>query len=276
MTVYQHLEKEGMVAEVLSAKSSDALYDYLKNNGLEVEKDSISIFADYIGKDFSFVASWIAPAKSGDPELVGPPYGIINTEILTKGILMTFPTSTMFYPLKPGSVYPGEGLPETISVIGYVSPELYESIEDTTDVRYFYSENGAKTDGFFSTDDGFGFTKIVLNAAPKDANQDLSLSPDTPFRVLYADFVSRHYIVYGALVLVILSAIATNLALYFLKIPALTARKRLLLSLCGCFTLLGTILGSWRLLSEKRIKFVVMFSVLFILPPLAVLRLLDL
>ena len=59
--VYQHLEKNGMVAEVLSAVNSDALYQYLTQKGLKVEKDSILIFRDYINKSFSFVVSWINP-----------------------------------------------------------------------------------------------------------------------------------------------------------------------------------------------------------------------
>ena len=59
IVVYQHLEKEGMVAEVLSAATSDALYEYLTRKGLKVEKDSIPIFRDYIKKNFrsSFLGS---------------------------------------------------------------------------------------------------------------------------------------------------------------------------------------------------------------------------
>ena len=58
--VYDSLEKNGMTAEVLSTNSSDALYDYLKAKGLNIEKDSITSLKDYIGSNYTFVANWIS------------------------------------------------------------------------------------------------------------------------------------------------------------------------------------------------------------------------
>jgi hypothetical protein len=60
VVVYEHLEKEGIISEIITAKTANGLYDYLKNKGLKVESGSIPVLDNYIGKEFSFVASWIS------------------------------------------------------------------------------------------------------------------------------------------------------------------------------------------------------------------------
>ncbi len=59
VVVYEHLEKEGITSEIITAKTANGLYDYLKNKGLKIESGSIPVLDNYIGKEFSFVASWI-------------------------------------------------------------------------------------------------------------------------------------------------------------------------------------------------------------------------
>ena len=63
VVVYDHLEKEGITSEIVTAKTSDGLYDYLKSKKLKIEKGSIPVLDDYIGKDYSFVVSWISSLK---------------------------------------------------------------------------------------------------------------------------------------------------------------------------------------------------------------------
>ncbi len=57
--VYEHLEKEGITSEIITAKTANGLYDYLKSKGLKIESGSIPVLDNYIGKEYSFVASWI-------------------------------------------------------------------------------------------------------------------------------------------------------------------------------------------------------------------------
>jgi len=64
VVVYEHLEKEGVTSEIITAKTANGLYDYFQNKGLKIEKGSIPILDNYIGKEYSFVASWIiSPEK---------------------------------------------------------------------------------------------------------------------------------------------------------------------------------------------------------------------
>jgi hypothetical protein len=59
VVVYETLDKEGMTTEIITAKTANGLYDYFKLKGLKIEEGMIPVLDSYIGKNFSFVASWI-------------------------------------------------------------------------------------------------------------------------------------------------------------------------------------------------------------------------
>ncbi|MCD6403354.1 MAG: hypothetical protein J7K98_03415 [Candidatus Aenigmarchaeota archaeon] len=63
VNVHEHLEKEGIVVELITAKNGTTLYDYLQQKGLRIQTNSIPVIDEYIGKDFSFVLVWI-PEKT--------------------------------------------------------------------------------------------------------------------------------------------------------------------------------------------------------------------
>jgi len=63
VVVYEHIEKEGITSEIITAKTATGLYDYLKGKGLKIESGSIPVLDQYIGREFSFVASWISSPK---------------------------------------------------------------------------------------------------------------------------------------------------------------------------------------------------------------------
>lgn len=223
----------------------------LLKKGLQVEKDSISVFRDYINKDFSFVVSWINPLG-------------INSS--ARGILMTFPTEKIFYPLKPGSAYAGHGMTKTITIVGHVSPKLFSDIKDSTEVKYFYSEGNTKLAGFFiSKINGFGFTKVVINAEPQKLTQDLYISSNAPLRIINAQFINLHTFSYGVILLIIISFVSTYLIIRLLFSSSLIKPNFIDLSIASCLTIIGTIIGSRVFLKEKRFKFVALFSATFIL-----------
>ncbi|MBP7927752.1 DUF2330 domain-containing protein [Patescibacteria group bacterium] len=251
ITVFQHLEKNGMVSEVLSATNSQALYDYLKAKNLKVEKDSITVLQDYIGEGFSFVVSWVRPTFGG---------------VAAKGVLMNFPAKNMYYPLKPGSVYTGEGLPEKITVMGHVTPKLYPGIKDTTTVRYYYSEEGIDSKDFFSSSGSYVYTEIVVKTQPSNLTEDLYFSKIAPMEIYNAMLAFKYTIIYGVFLLLTISYIATRLALDKLHIQIKNMGGLVILN---CLTLFGTIVGSRIYLTEKRGKFVITYSIIFIIVTLS-------
>jgi hypothetical protein len=67
VTIYEHLEKEGITTEILTAKTTDALNQYLQNQGLNIDTKSIPVLNEYIGKDYTFITSWLTGENSTFP-----------------------------------------------------------------------------------------------------------------------------------------------------------------------------------------------------------------
>ena len=63
VVVYEHLDKEGISSEIITAKTANGLYKYLEGKGLKIDSGSIPVLDNYIGEDYSFVASWINSAE---------------------------------------------------------------------------------------------------------------------------------------------------------------------------------------------------------------------
>ncbi|MBU2579077.1 hypothetical protein KKA09_03095 [Patescibacteria group bacterium] len=76
--IFEHLEKEGITSEIITAKTANGLYDYLKSKGLKIESGSIPVLDNYIGKEYSFVASWI----SSPSQAIVDEYETITNKVL--------------------------------------------------------------------------------------------------------------------------------------------------------------------------------------------------
>jgi len=125
VSVETHIEKAGMVAEVITVKSSQAIYNYFSKKGFNIKEGSISELNSYIEKDYSFVVSWIASGIGGE-ENKGQ-----------RGIFISFPTPKIYYPLILTSAYGETEIPITIRVLDHVKPEIFSEIKPYTEVSYF-------------------------------------------------------------------------------------------------------------------------------------------
>lgn len=126
LTVFQHLEKGGMVSEVISAQTEEALFDYLLNKGLKLELDALPVLNNYLSKNYTFIVSWIdrgAVKENGESE--------------ERGIFITFPTEKLFFPLILTSVYGEKIIPITLRVAGHIKPELYYVIKPFIETTYY-------------------------------------------------------------------------------------------------------------------------------------------
>lgn len=66
VVVYETIEKEGIISQIITAKTSVGLYKYLREKNLNIKGGSIPALDGYIGKDFSFVVSWISTKNKPD------------------------------------------------------------------------------------------------------------------------------------------------------------------------------------------------------------------
>ncbi|KKQ80253.1 MAG: hypothetical protein UT02_C0012G0004 [Parcubacteria group bacterium GW2011_GWC2_38_7] len=66
VVVYETIEKEGIVSQIITAKTSVGLFKYLREKNLNIKGGSIPALDQYVGKDFSFVVSWISTNNKVD------------------------------------------------------------------------------------------------------------------------------------------------------------------------------------------------------------------
>ncbi|MCK5490280.1 MAG: DUF2330 domain-containing protein [Candidatus Pacebacteria bacterium] len=241
--IYEHLEKEGITTEIITAQTSDGLQKYFKSKKLNIEQNSIPALDHYIGKEFTFVASWISKnpaAKSGSKQ---------------KGVFVTFPTKKLYYPLMLTSVYGSERIPTTIRIMGFVSPKVFENIENYTEIEYYVDNNiYLSIDNFYNgSTKNVKYTKIEMNAPSKLLTQDLWMNTRQPLKTFIPLFISQHAFTTGMILLVFISILAGVLAGFVTFREARSKKGILKFGLLGFFNCL-TIIALIIRLSSLKIK----------------------
>jgi len=234
VVVYEHLEKEGITSEIITAKTAFGLYDYLKNKGLKIESGSIPVLDNYIGKEYSFVASWISSPEK-------------NISAQNRGIFVTFLTKDIYFPMLPTSVYGSKTVPATIRVIGYVSPKVFQSIKSYTKTEYYIDSYASFADdlkNFYSGQNkNVKYTKIEINAPSKFLTDDLWIGQQAPVKTYYSTFVAKHPVI-SAILLLIISSLITGILAGWIVFKAL--RKNILklglIGLSNCLSIFGLLI----------------------------------
>jgi len=232
--IYEHLEKEGIASEIITAKTTTGLYNYLRSKELKIESGSIPVLDNYIGKEYSFVVSWI-----------NSPEKIISTQ--NRGVFVTFPTKDIYYPMLPTSVYGSKIVPATIRVIGHVSPKVFQDIKSYTKVDYYIDSYVSFADdlkNFYSgRNQDIKYTKIKINAPSKFLTDDLWISSFSPIKTYYSTFIAKHPVII-AIILLIISSLITGILVGWITFKAL--RKNIfklgLVGLSNCLSIFGLLI----------------------------------
>ncbi|MBN1263061.1 MAG: hypothetical protein JW991_01765 [Candidatus Pacebacteria bacterium] len=347
--IHEQLDKAGLTTQIITAKTAVGLYDYLKEKGLAIESGAIPVLNYYIGKEFSFVVSWINPKepeidislaeikkdvrsnffgrnqfgnqypkyqklvseikekyfsgvfdyiKKNNLELISSQNeafeelanGIFdNKEILIelypskktkqsghRGVLVTFPTAKIYFPLLPTSVYESQTIPVTIRVLGYVSPEIPSKIKSYTNTAYYFAKNplfNEELKNFYEPSDYIKYTKIKINAPSRYFTDDLWIGRQTPIKTHFAFLASENPVVIFLILLVLISfTTGALIGPLIFKTKFLNAGKYGLLALANCFSLLGLTAvmilinpkSGKNFSKEKKLWFVFLFSISFL------------
>jgi hypothetical protein len=214
--VYEHIEKYGLTTELITAKDGTAFYNYIAVKGLELPEDAKQVFNSYIGKDYSFVVSWISDIEEFKKTRLGEYYakaGIVDQAGIAKpmpemmppysgnyiiGVQIGFPTERIYFPLMPTSVYGSKRVPATIYVMDYVIPDFYTNIERDSTIEYYYAGSyyvPAGLEGFFfnqPVQKNLEYTKIKINPPSKMLTDDLWMDLGAPESVKLASSVSKN------------------------------------------------------------------------------------
>lgn len=314
--VHAHLEKEGMVTEVVTASKGSDIYAYLRNSGLKVEDGAIKVLDHYISKDFSFVVSRILPqeivvstrevngyfrrlprarksewpakvAKVYDQKLRISPEGqwwslkhyqsrdlaaeiveqiskdpsvvrevqkeIASRRLVRKGVLVSFPTKEIFFPLLLTSVYGEKVVPLTVNVVGLVSPVIFREIKQFAKVDYYSGRIFRYRSLRDPIEPPIEYTSIKVDAPSKNYTQDLRILPHVPLAPRIFKFISQNKTaIFGVLLVVIsvLSGIIVGWVIY----PGLRNLSGLwrisLIGLCNLGSIVGVFFAAKHLLPK--------------------------
>jgi hypothetical protein len=194
--VHEHVEEMGLTTELITAEDGTAFYEYLTDTGLDLPPDLRSVLEEYVGKEYSFVASWISDIERFRQETAGEDiYGpIINTA----GVSIRFRTDSIYFPLRPTSVYGSSTIPMLIYVMGHVTPELYPEIERESRVNYYlqgHYDVPGELSSFFGgrrAIEDLRYTRIRISAPSHALTEDLWIDDSAPVGLAVADFVNRY------------------------------------------------------------------------------------
>jgi len=289
ITVHEHIEKMGLTTELVTAKDGDAFYNYLTNKDLDLPSDLKSILEDYIGKEYSFVVSWISDVEKFKQEsAIRDRYGRIINVV---GVSISFPTDRIYFPLKPTSVYGSKRIPILIYVMGHVTPELYSEIEKESQVNYFiqqYYDVPNELSSFFNGKkeiENLKYTKIKIDAPSRYLTEDLWIKDSAPADVILADFIKRSVWLWGIIFFILSSCLASMFAgIIVFRKDQPSKKKFALFGLWNFLTLIGFAVASIFLRTKKlkpeleqqlksqgivvwddrKILFVFLFTVLFL------------
>lgn len=176
--VFLRKEQHGMVVEVITARSSTGLNAYLKQRELAVQAGELSGLTSYLGGEFSLICAWTA--ARGEP-------------IAARAVCIEFPTTTVFYPLRPTRIYQDD-IDTSIFVRGWVRPKVAAGFPGT---RFQYLKGGVTevTLPSWFTDklpteaapSAEPLTRIELSRSPRDWEEDLYLEQGLPTSSKTAD-----------------------------------------------------------------------------------------
>jgi len=205
VTVVETINKNGITSELISAKNAGALYDYLLNKGLILDEQYLKVFDTYIGKNYSFVASWINSTAT-----------VVNE---ARGLFVSFPSEGVYFPLIPTSLYGNEVVPATLRITGLVDvSKLPENLKKYATSGYYHqnvlnisnelsplftgvsnSKVAVFNKGFISNTVTYNdvlYTKIDIKAPSNEFTNDISLPASKPFVPSIVAFLISHDVVF--------------------------------------------------------------------------------
>jgi len=226
----QRIEKLGLTTELISAKNSDSLENYLKNKKISVPQEFKKILNDYINNDYSFVISYVSNLEK---------FSKIDHQL---GIYVTFPTNKIFFPLKPTSIYGNLKIPIKIFALNYVEPEILNNKVFNIKTKYNFNNNiqfGEEFNDFFfnkNINNNLRYTSIEIASAANRLTDDLWIISSGPKPYIFQYMIDYYYIS-AFLIWVILSCISSSLAA-FLAFGDLQINKKMFF-IFGAFNLLS-------------------------------------
>jgi len=229
-----------LTTDVISAKNSDSLENYLLNKKLKLPEQLKKVLNEYMYKDYSFAISYISDLHN------------FNEKNEQFGVYVTFTTPKIYFPLKPTSIYKNDRIPITIYVLGYVIPETYIKLSSYINCWYLFSNNIRFNENFkdflFSEDidNKLRFTMITIDFKAHNFKEDLWINPNT-IKPYISHFVMDYYFIILFILWPLISCISSLSGAYLtFNNTKFNKMKFFTFGLYNFFTLIGMIYISYK------------------------------
>ncbi|MCX6803803.1 MAG: hypothetical protein NTY48_04515 [Candidatus Diapherotrites archaeon] len=261
VNVYESIIKNGVTTQLVTASNGSALYDYVALKGATLPEESKSVLNEYVGKDYSFVVTWISDLNEYASTVAANSEGnYYRASRKMLSVFVKFPTTKIFFPLRLTSVYGSASIPVKMYVASFVTPEFYPEIAQQAKVSYLVANYyRPKTDierEFFNQKESIpslNLTKIEFTVPSKYLSADLWLNTSVPAGVSSLEFISKNNAVVGVVLFIIISCLASVVAGFFVfRKDSPDLKKFALFGLVNFVTLIGFFILSYVLKVNTR------------------------
>lgn len=213
--VHQHVEKLGMIVEVITADSSDALDAYLANKKMGIRSTDIKALEPYMKEKYTLICGWALDGKDA---------------MSARALRIDFPCPSVFFPLRPTRVYEGD-IDTTFFVRGWFKPTAGAQLHDlkcsymegrVSDIALdVIMEKGEPlTPKMREILDSLGLepvTQVRLSRSPRNWTHDLTMDSGTPLAIDVALTIQNRPLLLW--LVSILMSLALSILLPFAVIP---------------------------------------------------------
>ena len=190
--VFTHyeVEKWGVHTEAVSAGSIEDLKEYLKEKGVDIHKEELKAFKDYLSDDYVLVLGWISSRKELLEEFKEYGKGKTLSNKRWPSLYVEFATDNAFYPMRPTRSYGMQPISIELVILNYVS--IGESYPHSY-TEYRKQEKAVKNVPSKMKQDllpeDIRYTRIIFRDRAKELKEDLWFVQGAPKQVRNADLI---------------------------------------------------------------------------------------
>ncbi len=274
ITIYEHIDKFGIATEVIEANDAERFKRYLSARGTNLSEDSEKFLEEYMGRDYSFVVSWISDpnaaaglseyaAAKGELQLSPPTMPDYYYQPQNPvGVFIRFPAEKIYFPLKPMAYYGERQVPVTINVSGFKNADIFPNIKEQTQVSHRFVNFLSRTiqeqetlDALFNGNapGALAYTQIQINAQANYFTQDLELDNEESLSPHALNAINQTWIVWMLLIFIGIGSVCAFVTNRLLKLN-LTRTDFVIFALVNLLTILAVALAVALLKKEKFVS----------------------
>lgn len=253
VVVHEHIDKEGITSEIITAKTGEALYEYLRDKEFKIKEGSIAVLDQYIGEEYSFVTSWKETSSknsgvlSSIDDIFYQRNSVPQKRSVQRGLFVTFPTNKIYFPLLPTSVYGASVIPISLRIVGHVSPKIFNDIKPFVKTEYYLDKFVSLDSDLMAFYGGrrgsnLEYTKIEIKAPSNHFTDDLWINAREPLKANYLTFIYKYPLIFGILLFALISvAFSVMVGYVIFKDLRSDIKKLIMIGLSNFLTIIGLI-----------------------------------